>query len=422
MAVCIVMRKNIAIIGFGGRGHIYGNYAKQNPEQFRLVAVADTAEHRRKDGEENFGAVAYADYKELLGKGYDLDLVVISTQDSQHKEHALYALERGYDLLLEKPIAIKEEDCLEIYECAKKHGRRVFVCHVLRYTPFYRTVKDVLDSGELGEVVAIHASENVGYYHQAHSYVRGPWRNSVESSPMILAKCSHDMDILRYLMGERCLSVSSYGGLHFFKKENAPKGATAYCTDCPHAHTCVYNAKRLYLKHNWMAGYFLKTAQTEENILKELPYSSYDRCVFACDNDVVDHQSTVLLFENGKTATHTMTAFSKEIYRDIKIYGTKAELVGVMENNEIEVRTFGGNVKKIEVDISCAKTGGHSGGDFCMMRELHKVLDGKEGKGITYLDVSIESHLMSFAAERSRLNGGAAQKISFDKRGGKENE
>ena len=144
--------------------------------------------------------------------------------------------------------------------------------------------------------------------------------------------------------------------------------------------------------------------------------------MFACDNDVVDHQSTVLLFENGKTATHTMTAFSKEIYRDIKIYGTKAELVGVMENNEIEVRTFGGNVKKIEVDISCAKTGGHSGGDFCMMSELYKVLDGKEGKGVTYLDVSIESHLMSFAAERSRLNGGAVQNISLNKREGKENE
>lgn len=416
------MRKNIAIIGFGGRGHIYGNYAKQNSEQFRVVAVADTVEHRRRDGEENFGAVAYADYKELLDKGYDLDLVVISTQDSQHKEHALYALERGYDLLLEKPIAIKEEDCLEIYECAKKNGRRVFVCHVLRYTPFYRTIKDILDSGELGEVVAIHASENVGYYHQAHSYVRGPWRNCAQSSPMILAKCSHDMDILRYLIGERCVSVSSCGGLHFFKKENAPKGATAYCTDCPHAHTCVYNAKRLYLEHSWMAGYFLKTEQTEENIVRELPYSQYDRCVFACDNDVVDHQSTVLLFENGKTATHTMTAFSKEIYRDIKIYGTKAELVGVMENNEIEVRTFGGNVKKIEVDISCAKTGGHSGGDFCMMSELYKVLDGKEGKGVTYLDVSIESHLMSFAAERSRLNGGAVQNISLNKREGKENE
>ncbi len=407
------MTKNIAIIGFGGRGHIYANYAKQNPDKFHVVAVADIAEYRRRDGVENYGAEAFEDYRELLDKGYKLDLVVISTQDAQHKEHALYALERGYDLLLEKPIAIEEADCLAIYECAKKYNRKVFVCHVLRYTPFYRAIKDVLDSGEVGEVLAIHASENVGYYHQSHSYVRGPWRNSKQSSPMILAKCSHDMDILRYLMGERCVSVSSYGELSFFKEANAPQGATPYCSDCPHATSCVFNAKRVYLDYQWMAGYFLTGAITEENILRELPYSQYDRCVFKCDNDVVDHQSTAILFENGKTATHTMTAFSKDCYRDIKIYGTKAELVGVMEKNVIEVRTFGGNVKKIEVDISGATTGGHSGGDFYMMSELYNVLDGRQGKGVTYLDVSIESHLMSFAAERSRLNGGAAQKIKL---------
>ena len=407
------MVKNIAIIGFGGRGHIYGNFAKYNPDKFRVVAVADVAAHRREDGVKNYGAEAYEDYRELLDKGYELDLVVISTQDAQHKEHALYALERGYDLLLEKPIAIKEEDCREIYACATKNGRRVFVCHVLRYTPFYRTVKEIVDSGELGEVVAIHASENVGYYHQAHSYVRGPWRNAAQSSPMILAKCSHDMDILRYLMGERCVAVSSQGGLHFFKAENAPTDATAYCSDCPRVNSCVYSSRKIYLEHQWMAEYFLKSQKTEENILKELPHSQYDRCVFRCDNDVVDHQSTVLLFENGKTATHTMSAFSREIYRDIKIFGTKAELVGVMENNKIEVRTFGGDVKTIDVDISEAKTGGHSGGDYFMMREIYNVLNGGEGKGITYLDVSIESHLISFAAERSRVNGGETQKIQL---------
>jgi hypothetical protein len=221
------------------------------------------------------------------------------------------------------------------------------------------------------------------------------------------------MDILRYLMGERCVAVSSQGGLHFFKKENAPDGATAHCTDCPYINSCVYSSRKIYLQHQWMAEYFLKSKKTEENIVKELPYSQYDRCVFHCDNDVVDHQSTVLLFENGKTATHTMTAFSKEIYRDIKIFGTKAELVGVMEKNWIEVRPFGGETRVIDVDVSVAKTGGHSGGDYCMMSEIYNVLNGETGKGITYLDVSIESHLMSFAAERSRVNGGEMQKIKL---------
>ena len=401
--------KNLAVIGFGGRGHIYGEFSRKYPEKFQLKAVAETDEYRRRDAKENFGAEVYEDYKELLDQGYRLDLVAIATQDAQHKEHALYALNRGYDLLLEKPVAITEKDCLEIYECAKKNNRRVYVCHVLRYTPFYSKIKEIIDEGTLGEIVNVHASENVGYYHQAHSYVRGPWRNSGESSPMILAKCCHDMDILRYLIGEKCVSVNSYGSLSYFKEENAPENAEAFCTDCPRKEDCAYNAQKLYTKYVWPAGYFTKGALTEENILRDLKYSPYDRCVFKCDNDVVDHQSTLLLFEKGKTAVHTMTAFSREIYRDIKIYGTKAELAGVMEKNLIEIRPFGGE----PVNASAASVGGHCGGDYYMMCQIWNDLNGIKGKGITYLDVSIESHLMSFGAEKSRLHGGESCKIEF---------
>jgi len=405
--------KNLAVIGFGGRGHIYGEFSRKYPEKFQLKAVAETDEYRRRDAKETFGAEVYEDYKELLDQGYRLDLVAIATQDAQHKEHALYALNRGYDLLLEKPVAITEKDCLEIYECAKKNNRRVYVCHVLRYTPFYSKIKEIIDEGTLGEIVNVHASENVGYYHQAHSYVRGPWRNSGESSPMILAKCCHDMDILRYLIGEKCVSVNSYGSLSYFKEENAPENAEAFCTDCPRKEDCAYNAQKLYTKYVWPAGYFTKGALTEENILRDLKYSPYDRCVFKCDNDVVDHQSTLLLFEKGKTAVHTMTAFSREIYRDIKIYGTKAELAGVMEKNLIEIRPFGGEPFKAEVNASAASVGGHCGGDYYMMCQIWNDLNGIKGKGITYLDVSIESHLMSFGAEKSRLHGGESCKIEF---------
>ncbi len=405
--------KNLAVIGFGGRGHIYGEFARKYPEKFQLKAVAETDEYRRRDAKENFGAEVYEDYKELLDQGYRLDLVAISTQDAQHKEHALYALNRGYDLLLEKPVAITEKDCREIYECAKKNNRRVYVCHVLRYTPFYSKIKEMIDEGTLGEIVSVHASENVGYYHQAHSYVRGPWRNSGESSPMILAKCCHDMDILRYLIGEKCVSVNSYGSLSYFKEENAPVNSTAFCTDCPRKEDCVYNAQKLYTTYIWPAGYFTKGALTRENILRDLKYSPYDRCVFKCDNDVVDHQSTLLLFEKGKTAVHTMTAFSREIYRDIKIYGTKAELSGVMEKNLIEIRPFGGEPFQAEVNASAASVGGHCGGDYYMMCQIWNDLNGIKGKGITYLDVSIESHLMSFGAEKSRLHGGESCKIEL---------
>ena len=403
-------RKKLAIIGFGGRGHIYGDFARKNPDKFRLVAVAETDEGRREDAERNFGAKGYADYREMFSAGEKFDLVAVATQDRQHKEHAVYALERGCDILLEKPIAVTEEDCFEIYRSAKRSGRKVYVCHVLRYTPFYSGIRKLIDAGAVGDIVNIHASENVGFYHQAHSYVRGPWRNSGESSPMILAKCCHDMDIIRYLIGERCISVNSYGALSYFRAENAPEKSAIFCSDCPSADKCIYNAQKLYLQYVWTAGYFTKGTLTESNILRDLKYSQYDRCVYRCDNDVVDHQSTVLLFERGKTAVHTMTAFSREIYRDIKIYGTKAELVGVLEDNFTEVRPFGGEIYRVEVNND-APVGGHCGGDYYMMMQIWKDMNGLPCEGVTYLDVSLESHLMAFAAEKSRLNAGRTEKI-----------
>ena len=313
-------------------------------------------------------------------------------------------MKAGYDLLLEKPIANNKQDCLEIYEASKKYDRKVIVCHVLRYTPFYSRVKRIIDSGKLGDIVTVNASENVGYYHQAHSFVRGPWRNKEQSSPMILAKCCHDMDIIRYLTGEKCQAVSSYGGLYFFNKEHAPKESTDYCSDCPIT-DCPFMAQKIYLSKegDFFANYFTTKEHTKENILHDLRHSQYDRCVFKCDNDVVDHQVTIMRFENGKTACHTMTAFSKEIYRDLKIHGTKAELVGSIESNYIEIRPFGGEVEKINIDVSMANVGGHMGGDFFMMNSVYKALNGEKAEGITYLDVSIDSHLMSFAAEESRL-------------------
>lgn len=407
--------KKLAVIGFGGRGGIYGEYALKYPEQFKLVAIAETNPERAKrvEGE---GVDVYTDYRELLDKGYDLDLVAISTQDAQHKEHAIYALERGYDLLLEKPIAPTLEDCMAVYECAKKNNRKVFVCHVLRYSKFYSTIKDIIDSGRLGDIVNIHALEGVGFYHIAHSFVRGPWRNKAESSPMILAKCCHDMDIIRYLMGEKCVSVNSYGERNFFRESNAPKGATQYCSDCPHKDSCTWNAQKLYTdpESKWAAGYFVHDGDnSNENILRKLAKTQYDKCVFLNDNDVVDHQSTLMLFENGKTAVHTMTGFSKRIYRDIKIFGTKAELYGHMEDNYIEIRPFDGEVEAINVDVSQAVIGGHNGSDFFMMSQLYKTLNGEEGKGVTYLDISMESHLMAFGAEESRLEEGKTVKIKL---------
>ena len=395
-------RVNLGILGFGKRGRIYAAYAKKHPDEFAVVAAADTAPERRAAAAREFGCPVFEDYGQLLASRPKADIIVVSTQDSDHPEHAIACMKNGYDILLEKPIASTEQGCLEIAAAAKKYNRKVVVCHVLRYTPFYETIKDLIDSGELGEIVLVSATENVGYYHQAHSFVRGPWRNSLKSCPMILAKCCHDMDILRWIVGEKCEKAVSFGSLRYFKKENAPQGAATRCSECPLT-SCIYKAQAIYAKYHWMAEYF-SDASDIETVMNDLKNSHYDRCVFACDNDVVDHQTSVFTFSGGVVASHTMTAFSREIYRTIKIQGTKAELVGVMEKNFIELRCLGGGVEQVSLDEN-RTLGNHGGGDDGLMRELYLVCNSYPSKKVTYLDVSMDSHFMAFAAERSRLSG-----------------
>ena len=399
------MRKDIAVLGYGQRGMIYGEYARFRPEEFRVAAVIDTDAEKRRLASRRYGCPVFEDYREFLSAGIFADAVIVATQDEDHTEHAVACMEAGYDLLLEKPIANTEEECEIICAAASRLGRKVIVCHVLRYTPFYRAVKRLLKEGAAGEIVTVEASENVGYYHQAHSFVRGPWRNSRESSPMILAKCCHDMDILRWLVGKKCEKVSSMGALTYFNESHAPAGSAAYCSQCS-VKGCVYRAQDLYLKYRWMSGYFHVGEQTDEAILSSLAHSPYDRCVYRCDNDVVDHQVTILGFEGGVTVAHSMTAFSKEIYRDVKIHGTKAELYGIMEKNFVEVRPYDGDIYRIDTAGEASAYGNHGGGDAGLMHELFLALNGEEADGISFIDVSAESHHMAFAAERSRLADG----------------
>lgn len=398
-------RLKMIILGYGQRGIIYGDYALAYPDEYEVVAVVDCDERKRRLAAEKFGCLVFADYQNMLEENIQADFVVVATQDEQHEAHAIACMKKGYDLLLEKPISNSISGCRHIYKTACECERKVIVCHVLRYSPFYKKVKEIIESGTLGDIMTVHASENVGYFHQAHSFVRGPWRNKDQSSPMILAKCCHDMDILRWLIGRRCASLASFGELSVFKKENAPKGSADYCSDCQL--DCIYKAQKLYTDKTKtdFTGYFCQDASSDEKILEALRHSQYDRCVYKCDNDVVDHQVEIMAFEGGITACHTMTAFSKEIYRDIKIHGTKAELVGVMEKNYIEIRPFEGENTIItwEDDIS---VGGHGGGDQGMMHDVYLAFNGQKTSGISYIDVSIDSHLMSFAAEESRENNG----------------
>ena len=410
--------KKLVIFGFGQRGMGYAAFAKKYPDKFEVVAVIEVLNERLEKARREYpNARIYTDYKDFLKDKVYADVVAVCTQDEQHKEHAVAMMKAGYDLLLEKPIANTQEDCEDIYEASIRYKRKVIVCHVLRYTPFYSLVKKVIESGELGEVITINASENVGYYHQAHSFVRGPWRNKEESSPMILAKCCHDMDIIRYLMGETCLSVSSFGNLYYFNRSHAPEGCADFCSECKYK-DCIYNAQKLYTTPGIkpFAGYFT-LRWDDKDVLEDLKGTQYDRCVYKCDNDVVDHQVTIMNFDGGKTASHTMTAFSNRIYRDLKVHGTKAELYGVIEDNKFEIRRFGGKVETVDIDLSNVNVGGHMGGDYYLMNSLYNELNGEKGDGITFLNVSLESHLMAFAAERSRLSGGLPVRITTENKG-----
>lgn len=398
------------LIGAGARGRIYAQYAKQYPDELQIVGVAEPKTDRRLMVCEEVGVDASAQYtswEPLLKQPRMADAAIICTLDNQHIEPVLAALDKGYHVLLEKPMSNTEEECRIIAAAANKAGKILSVCHVLRYTPFYRTLKDLIDAGETGEVTTISQIENVAYWHYAHSFVRGNWRSCLETSPMILQKSCHDMDILLWLMDRECKKAASFGSLRHFNKTHAPQGAPPRCLDgCPHSQTCPYYAPKLYLTGNtgWPVD-MLTTDLTQEGIKNALYTGPYGRCVYHCDNDVVDRQTVILEFSGGGTASFTMTAFTTDSARQLKITGTKAQVTADMETNVIWLHRFGEKeAVKIPVEIPVQTNNyGHGGGDFYLMRDfLQGVRSGGE-ENLSSARVSLQSHLICFAAERSRL-------------------
>jgi predicted dehydrogenase len=296
----------------------------------------------------------------------------------------------------------REEECRQIVETARRTGRTLAVCHVLRYTPFYMTLKALIEKGEVGQVTTINQIENVGYWHQAHSFVRGNWRNSKETSPMILQKSCHDMDIILWLMGSNCTKVHSFGSLRHFTPEHAPEGAAERCLDCPHMDTCPYSAPKLYMDMNrtgWPVD-VITTDLSEAGRRKALEEGPYGRCVYYCDNDVVDRQVVNLEFENGGVATFTMTGLTADFFRELKIFGTEGHIRANMGTKEIILHRFGEEPQQIPVDMGLEQSG-HGGGDYGIMSDFLRILrDGGESRSSA--EVSLQSHLICFAAERSR--------------------
>lgn len=409
-----------AIAGFGDRGSTYASMQNLFPDKMKVVAVADLDPAKVEKARRLYNIPqenCFASAEEMLEHDKLADVMVVSTMDRQHVGHAIPALRKGYNILMEKPISPELAKCKEILQVASECPGKIIVCHVLRYTAFYNQLKELIQSGRIGDVVTICANENVGYWHQAHSFVRGNWRNSTQTSPMILQKSCHDMDILTWLLGKKCVSVSSFGSTQLFKPERAPEGAALRCLDgCKVKDSCPFDAEKIYVTSpktgrangdSWISS-VLSVENTLESTYQALREGPYGRCVYHCDNDVVDHQQTNLLMEDGSTISFTMCAFTEDCYRYFKAMGTKGEIEADMKSNVIHVREFGKGEETIDVGKLSADLKGHGGGDSGIVKDfLEMLLSGAEpNERTTTLEHSMESHFIALAAEESRVNGG----------------
>ena len=337
--------------------------------------------------------------------------------DRDHFGHTMAALDCGYDILLEKPISPDPRECVAIEEKANRLGLRITVCHVLRYTNFFGTLKEIVDSGELGRIVAIKHSENIGNYHMAHSFVRGNWRNDRFSSPIIMQKSCHDLDILLWLTGSHCTKVSAFGGLSYFRAENAPAGSAERCCDCPVRDACRFNAYRVYtpLLGQWPAD-VVCLEQTEAALDKALREGPYGRCVFRCDNNVCDHMSMILEFENGVTAAFSLTAQTNAVHRNIHIMCENGEIEADDGQRQILVTKFTASpAETFSTRVIHIRTGsgGHGGGDDGIMEDFSRSLRERKTESRSSITRSVESHLMACALEQSRLTGKTVDMAQF---------
>ena len=407
----------LIVAGCGHRGDHYARLATKDA-RVEIVGVAEPREfHRSKIAAEHSvpGENVFADWRQMAQRAKFADAVIIATQDCDHVEPAVAFADKKYAMLLEKPMAPNVEGCRTIVEAAIRNEILFGVCHVLRYTDFTTRLKSMIDAGAIGDVVSLQRLEPVGYWHQAHSFVRGNWRNEAESSFMLLAKSCHDLDWIRYIMGAKCQKVSSFGSLYHFRKEQKPEGAADSCLDCAVEPDCPYSAKRLYLgrvergETGWPVS-VLAGEVTEETITEALRTGPYGRCVYECDNDVVDNQVVNMQFEGGKTASFVMTAFTPmdpNGGRRTRVFGTRGMLEG--DSTNLTYHNFVTNeVETIDtsLDAQGEDLGAHGGGDGRLIQHfVEAVATNDQSRILSGPTETLESHLMVFAAEKARLEG-----------------
>lgn len=428
------------IIGAGSRGTTYARVMSEMPDKFQVVGVADCARASRDHIQQMFhlpDEACFSSWEDILSRPRMADVAVIGTMDQMHYEPALRAIELGYHLLLEKPVAQTAQECADIALAAQKKGVSVLVCHVLRYTPFFGRVKQLLMDGIIGTPQSILHVEGVGNVHFSHSYVRGNWHCEADTTPMLLAKSCHDIDIVQWLLDKPCKKVSSFGDLTYFKAENAPEGAPIRCADggCPVEDSCPYNCKKLYIQkegntyYDWFRGAATRGRSaafkpTDEEVWDVLRTTDYGLCVFHANNDVVDHQVVNMEFEGGATVTFTMNPFN-EGGRYIRIFGTKGELYARANDTKIKVYTFADSCLR-EIDVQATEEsilGGHGGGDTGIVKELYEYLNGAyHGFRAADITTSVKNHLIGFAAEQARHTDTVVDLDTYLKQYGFENQ
>ena len=408
-------RFTVAIIGVGGRGGFaYGTVIAEMTDKFEISALCDMNTEKLSYFSERFGISKeklFTDEREFFATKR-ADVLIIATQDKDHVRHATIAFELGYDVLLEKPISDKREEIENLLALQKKHGCKALVCHVLRYAPAYVKIAELIESGTIGRLVSINAIEQVGYLHHSQSFVRGFWRREENSVPMILAKCSHDLDLIQFYAGASCDTLSSVGELTHFTKENAPEGASDRCMECKHVENCPYSAKTQYLD-KWLQdrtdvfpyNVLCNAPITEEKMRSAVASGPYGVCVYKCDNNVVDHQLTQMTFKNGVKASLTMMAFTRFCGRRMEFFGTGGQITLDEIRNLIRVGVFGEAEYELKISELLSSSLLHGGGDKGLLETLYDVLSGVASEK-TSLAHSAESHLMGIAAEESRKAGG----------------
>ncbi|MFM7401508.1 MAG: Gfo/Idh/MocA family oxidoreductase [Bacteroidota bacterium] len=398
----------VVTIGAGSRGNVYGNYSLSYPDEMDIVGVAEPIQIRNDRytqkhniSEEN----RFKTWEDVFKRPKFADAVLITTPDNLHYGPCMAALKAGYDVLLEKPISPSEKECRDILELSRKTGRIVAVCHVLRYAPYFVKLREIIQSGAIGELMSIQHLEPIEHIHMSHSYVRGNWHDRNATTPIILAKSCHDLDILRWIVGKPCEQIVAMGSLKWFRKENAPTGSTDRCMDgCAVESTCPYSAMKIYYRERGRTYVFDMPEDKSlhgDHILEKLRTTNYGRCVYKMDNNQEDHYISSIQFQNGVTASFSMEAFTSYEGRRTRVMGSMGDIVGDMETFTVtDFRTK----KSTVYDNSSGD--GHGGGDWKLVRDWLQAVSQKNPALLSStIDASIESHIMGFMAEKSRKTG-----------------